>query len=166
MNELRVLPLCLVLFFCQAKQCKGTELFDLSELSATQQNRLWTQVDNWAVAVVLAGFCERPTSLEERMLKVANRCVTTTSIKEILDRFHAAKKKAEGNVWDCKDSNVQMFVDRTVAKADLLVIQAEEACRLGSIYRRLFAFATVTKLSVQTGSRYWYSLTRAGWIGM
>jgi len=137
MNELRVLLLCSGLFFCQAKMCKGAELFDLSELSAAQQNRLWTQIDNWAVAVVLASFCERPTSLEERMLKIANRCVTPTSIKEVLDRFHAATKKAEGNVWDCKDRNVQMFVDKTVAKADLLVSQAEEACRAGSIYRRL-----------------------------
>ena len=137
MNKSRVLPLCLVLFFCQAKLCKSTELFDLSELSASQQNRLWTQVDNWAVAAVLASFCERPTSLEERMLKIANRCVTATSIKEVLDRFHAATKKAEGNVWDCKDRNVQTFVDKTIAKADLLVSQAEEACRIGSIYRRL-----------------------------
>ncbi len=133
----RVLLLCLILFFCQTKLSKGTELFDLSELSASQQNRFWTQVDNWAVAVVLAGFCERPTSLEERMLKIANRCVTGSSIEKMLDRFHAAMKKAEGNVWNCKDTNVQMFVEKTVAKANLLVSQAEEACRIGSIYRRL-----------------------------
>ena len=133
----RVLLLCLILFFCQTKLSKSTELFDLNELSASQESRLWTQVDNWAVAVVLASFCERPTSLEERMLKIANHCVTTSSIKKLLERFHAAMTKAEGNIWNCKDTNVQMFVDKTVAKANLLVSQAEEACRVGSIYRRL-----------------------------
>jgi hypothetical protein len=137
MNEFRVFPLCLILLFCQIRLCEGAELFDLSELSASQQNRLWTQVDNWGVAVVLASFCQRPTSLEERMLKIATRCVTASSIKNILDRFHAATKRADGNIWDCKDTNVQMFVDKTVAKANLLVSQAEEACRAGSIYRRL-----------------------------
>jgi hypothetical protein len=30
-----------------------------------------------------------------------------------------------------------MFVEKTVAKANLLVSQAEEACRIGSIYHRL-----------------------------
>jgi len=133
----RVLLLCLILFFCQTKLSKGTELFDLSELSASQESRLWTQVDNWAVAVVLASFCERPTSLEERMLKIANHCVTTSSIKKLLERFHAEMKKAEGNNWNCKDTNVQMFVEKTVAKANLLVSQVEEACRIGSVYRRL-----------------------------
>jgi hypothetical protein len=133
----RVLLLCLTFIFYQTVLSKGAELFDLSELSASQQNRLWAQVDNWAVAVVLASFCERPTSLEEQMLKIANRCVTTSSIKKILDRFHAAMKKVEGNIWNCKDTNVQMFVEKTVAKANLLISQAEEACRIGSIYRRL-----------------------------
>ena len=116
---------------------KGAELFDLSELSASQQSKLWTQVDNWAVAVTLANFCERPTSLEKRLLKIANRCVTASSIEKILDRFHAAMKKAEGNIWDCNDENVQIFAEKTVAKANLLVSQAEDACRIGSIYRRL-----------------------------
>ena len=59
----------LVFIVYQTKLSKSTELLDLSELSASQQNQLWTQVDNWAVAVVFANFCERPTSLEERMLK-------------------------------------------------------------------------------------------------
>jgi hypothetical protein len=137
-NEgLRLLLLCLILFLCQTKLSKGVELFDLSELNASQQTRLWTQVDNWAVAVVLASFCERPILLEERMLKIADRCVTARSINKLLDRFHAAMKKAEGNIWNCKDRDVQTFVDKTVAKADLLVSQAEEACRLGSIYHRL-----------------------------
>jgi acylphosphatase len=71
------------------------------------------------------------------MLKIANRCVTASSIEKILDRFHAAMKKAEGNIWNCKDTNVQIFVEKTVAKANLLVSQAEEACKIGSIYRRL-----------------------------
>ncbi len=133
----RVLLLCLTFIFYQTMLSKGAELFDLSELSASQQNRLWTQVDNWAVAVVLVSFCERPTSLEERMLKIANRCVTTSSITKILDRFHAAMKNAEGNIWNCKDTNGQMFVEKTIAKENLLVSQAEEACRIGSIYHRL-----------------------------
>jgi hypothetical protein len=132
-----VLLLCLTFIFYQTMLSKGAELFDLSELSTSQQNRFWTQVDNWAVAVVLASFCERPTSLEEQMLRIANRCVTASSIKKILDRFHAAMKKAEGNIWNCKDKNVQIFVEKTVAKANLLVSQAEEACKIGSIYRRL-----------------------------
>jgi hypothetical protein len=129
--------LCLILISCQTKLSRGTELFYLSELSASQQNRLWTQVDNWAVAVVLASFCERPTSLEERMVKIATRCVTTSSIQKILDHYHSAMKKVEGNIWNCKDTNVQMFVERTVARANFLVNQAEDACRIGSIYHRL-----------------------------
>jgi hypothetical protein len=133
----RVLALCLTFFFCQTMSSKGDELFDLSVLSASQQNKLWTQVDNWAVAVALTKFCERPISLEEQMLKIANRCVSPSSIEKILDRFHAATNKAYGNIWNCKDENVQIFVGKTVAKANLLVSQAEEACRIGSIYRRL-----------------------------
>jgi hypothetical protein len=136
-ERFRVLLLCSTLIFYQTMPSKGAELFDLSELSTSQQSRFWAQVDNWAVAVVLASFCERPTSLEEQMLKIANGCVTTNSINKISDRFHAAMKKAESNIWNCKDSNVQMFVDKTVAKANLLVSQAKEACRVGSIYRRL-----------------------------
>jgi hypothetical protein len=50
----RVLLLCLVFIVYQTKLSKSTELFDLSELSASQQNHLWTQVDNWAVAVVFS----------------------------------------------------------------------------------------------------------------
>jgi hypothetical protein len=110
---------------------------DLSELSASQQDQLWTQVDNWAVAVVLANFCERPTSLEERMLKIATRCITPSSIKKVLDRFRATMKNVEGNIWDCTDKNVQTFVEKTVAKANLLVNQAEDACKVGSIYHQL-----------------------------
>lgn len=139
----RALLLCWVLLLCsvfivyQTKPSKSTELFDLSELSASQQDQLWTQVDNWAVAVVLANFCERPTSLEERMLKIATRCITPSSIKKVLDRFRATMKNVEGNIWDCTDKNVQTFVEKTVAKANLLVNQAEDACKVGSIYRQL-----------------------------
>ena len=46
-------------------------------------------------------------------------------------------KNVEGNIWDCKDTNVQMFVVKTVAKANLLVTQVEDACKLGSVYHRL-----------------------------
>ena len=139
----RALLLCWVLLLCsvfivyQTKLSKSTELFDLSELSASQQDQLWTQVDNWAVAVVLANFCERPTSLEERMLKIATRCITPSSIKKVLDRFRATMKNVEGNIWDCTDKNVQTFVEKTVAKANLLVKQAEDACKVGSIYHQL-----------------------------
>jgi hypothetical protein len=132
-----VLLLCLVFIVYQTKLSKSTELFDLSELSASQQDQLWTQVDNWAVAVVLANFCERPTSLEERMLKIATRCITPSSIKKVLDRFRATMKNVEGNIWDCTDKNVQTFVEKTVAKANLLVNQAEDACKVGSIYHQL-----------------------------
>jgi hypothetical protein len=107
--------LCSVFIVYQTKLSKSTELFDLSELSASQQDELWTQVDNWAVAVVLANFCERPTSLEERMLKIATRCITPSSIKKVLDRFRATMKNVEGNIWDCTDKNVQTFVEKTVA---------------------------------------------------
>jgi len=133
----RVLLLCLLFIVYQTKLSKSTELFDLSELSASQQDQLWTQVDNWAVAVVLANFCERPTSLEERMLKIATRCITPSSIKKVLDRFRATMKNVEGNIWDCTDKNVQTFVEKTVAKANLLVNQAEDACKVGSIYHQL-----------------------------
>jgi hypothetical protein len=119
---------------------KSTELFDLSELSGPQQNQLWTQVDNWAVAVVLANFCKRPTLLEERMLRIATRCITASSIKAVVDHFHAKMNSVEGNVWDCTDKTVQTFVEKTVAKANLLVNQAEDACKMGSIYRQLLPF--------------------------
>jgi hypothetical protein len=55
----RVLLLCLTVMFCQTTLSMGAELFDLNDLSTSQQNRFWIQVDNWAAAVVLAGFCER-----------------------------------------------------------------------------------------------------------
>ena len=97
----RALLLCLVFIVYQTKLSKSTELFDLSELSASQQDQLWTQVDNWAVAVVLANFCERPTSLEERMLKIATRCIAPSSIKKVLDRFRATMKNVEGSKSAC-----------------------------------------------------------------
>ena len=137
MSGLKMLILCLTIIFFQTAPSKGAELFDLSELSVSQQGRLWTQVDNWAVAVVLTDFCEQPTSLEARILKIATRCVTPSSIKKIVERFHAMTKKVEGNIWDCKDTNVQMFVVKTVAKANLLVTQAADACKLGAVYHRL-----------------------------
>jgi hypothetical protein len=137
-NEWRRVPvLCLTFIFFQTTLSEGAELFDLSELSVSQQDRLWTQVDNWAVAVVLTDFCEQPTSLEARILNIATRCVTPSSIKKIVERLHAMTKNVEGNIWDCKDTNVQMFVVKTVAKANLLVTQAEDACKLGSVYHRL-----------------------------
>jgi 23S rRNA maturation-related 3'-5' exoribonuclease YhaM len=46
-------------------------------------------------------------------------------------------KNVEGNIWDCTDKNVQTFVEKTVAKANLLVNQAEDTCRIGSIYHQL-----------------------------
>ena len=56
-NEWRRVPvLCLTFIFFQTTLSEGAELFDLSELSVSQQDRLWTQVDNWAVAVVLTDF--------------------------------------------------------------------------------------------------------------
>jgi hypothetical protein len=133
----RVLLLCLVFIVYRTKLSKSSELLDLSELSASQQNQLWTQVDNWAVAVALANFCERPTSLDKRMLKIATRCITLSSIKKVLDRFRATMKSVEGNIWDRTDKNVQTFVEKTVTKANLLVNQAEDTCRIGSIYRQL-----------------------------
>jgi len=130
----------LILILSQTNLSKSTALFDLSELSKSQQNQLWTQVDNWAVAVVLANFCQRPTSLEERMLRIATRCITASSIKTVVDRFHAKMNSVEGNVWDCTDKTVQTFVEKTVAKAKPLVNQAEDACKMGSIYRQLLPF--------------------------
>jgi hypothetical protein len=130
----------LIFILDQANPSKSTELFDLSKLSRSQQNQLWIQVDNWAVAVVLANFCKRPTSLEERMLRIATRCITASSIKTVVDRFHAKMNNVEGNVWDCTDKTVQTFVEKTVAKANLLVNQAEDACTTGSIYRQLLPF--------------------------
>jgi hypothetical protein len=137
---LLTLLLSSILILTETNLSKSTELFDLSELSRSQQSQLWTQVDNWAVAVVLADFCKRPTSLEERMLKIATRCITPSSIQKAVDRFHAKMNAVEGNVWDCAEKTVQTFVEKTVAKANLLVDQAENACRMGSIYRQLLPF--------------------------
>ena len=130
----------LILILSQTNLSKSTELFDLSELSRSQQNQLWTQVDNRAVAVVLANFCKRPTLLEQRMLRIATRCITASSIKTVVDRFHAKMNSVKGNVWDCPDKTVQMFCGNTVAKANLLVNQAEDACTMRSIYRQLLPF--------------------------
>jgi hypothetical protein len=115
-------------------------LFDLSELSPSQQEKLWTQVDNWAVAVVLANFCKQATLLEERMTKIAISCVTSRSIKTVLDRFHAKMDSAQKKVWDCMDSTVKTFVAKTVAKADRLVYQAGNACEFGAIYQKLLPY--------------------------
>jgi hypothetical protein len=137
---LLTLLLCSILILAKTNPSKSTELFDLSELSRSQQSQLWTQVDNWAVAVVLANFCKRPTSLEERMLRIATRCIAASSIKEIVDRFHAKMNAVEGSVWDCTDRTVQTFVEKTATKANLLVDQAEDACRRGAVYRLLLPF--------------------------
>ena len=89
-----VLALCLTFIFCQTMSSKGAELFDLSELSASQQNKLWTQVDNWAVAVALANFCKRPISLEEQMLRIASKVLQRHIIRSphatALPRIHWA----------------------------------------------------------------------------
>src|SRR5204862_432722 len=136
---LLTLLLSSILILTETNLSKSTELFDLSELSRSQQSQLWTQVDNWAVAVVLANFCKRPTSLEE-VLRIATRCIAASSIQKVVDLFHAKLNAVEGNVWDCADKTVQTFVEKTVAKANLLVDQAENACRMGSIYRQLLPF--------------------------
>jgi hypothetical protein len=115
-------------------------MFDLSELSSSQQSRLWTQVDNWAVAVVLANFCKQPTSLEERMAKIAVGCMTPNTIKATLDRFHAKMDNVKERVWDCTNKDVKTFVEKTVAKANLLVEQAESACAHKSAYKRLLPY--------------------------
>ena len=73
----------LILILSKTNLSKSTELFDLSELSGPQQNQLWIQVDNWAVAVVLANFCQRPTSLEERMLRIATRCIAARAHRRL-----------------------------------------------------------------------------------
>ena len=80
--------LSLVIVACQPSLSPAAEMFDLSELSGSQQGKLWTQVDNWAVAVVLADFCKHLTALEERMTKVTSGCLTPKTIKTVLDRFH------------------------------------------------------------------------------
>jgi hypothetical protein len=67
----------------------------------------------------------------------ANAQDCPSSIKKVLDRFRATMKNVEGNIWDCTDNNVQTFVEKTVAKANLLVNQAEDACRIGSVYHQL-----------------------------
>jgi 23S rRNA maturation-related 3'-5' exoribonuclease YhaM len=71
------------------------------------------------------------------MLKIATRCITPSNIKKVLDRFRETMKNVEGNIWDCTDKNVQTFVEKTVAKANMLVNQAEDACKVGSIYHQL-----------------------------
>jgi hypothetical protein len=115
-------------------------MFDLSKLSSSQQSRLWTQVDNWAVAVVLADFCKHPTALEERMTKVIGGCVTPKTIKAVLDRFHERMDRVKENRWNCTGNKVKTFVEKTVAKAGVLVEQAENACSNKSIYQHLLPF--------------------------
>lgn len=132
--------LSLVIVASQASLSQAAEMFDLSELSNSQQSRLRTQVENWAVAVVLANFCKQPTSLEERMTKIAVGCITPNTIKAILDRFHAKMDSVKEKVWDCTNKDVKTFVEKTVAKANLLVEQAENACRHKSMYQQLLPF--------------------------
>jgi hypothetical protein len=130
--------LSLVIVASQASLSQAAEMFDLSELSNSQQSRLRTQVENWAV--VLANFCKQPTSLEERMTKIAVGCITPNTIKAILDRFHAKMDSVKEKVWDCTNKDVKTFVEKTVAKANLLVEQAENACRHKSMYQQLLPF--------------------------
>jgi len=52
--------LSLVIVASQASLSQAAEMFDLSELSNSQQSRLRTQVENWAVAVVLATSVSNP----------------------------------------------------------------------------------------------------------
>jgi hypothetical protein len=118
----------------------AAEMFDLSKLSSSQQSRLWTQVNNWAVAVVLADFCKHPTALEERMTKAIGGCVTPKTIKAVLDRFHEKMDRVKENRWNCTDNKVKTFVEKTVAKAGVLVEQAENACSNKSIYQHLLPF--------------------------
>jgi hypothetical protein len=132
--------LSLVVVACQPSLSPAAEMFDLSELSGSQQSKLWTQVNNWAVAVVLANFCKQPTSLEERMTKIAFGCITPNTIKAIVDRFHAKMDRVKEKVWDCTNKDVKTFVEKTVAKANLLVEQAENACRHKSMYQQLLPF--------------------------
>ena len=133
-------PLSFIIIAGEPSLAKSAELFDLSELNASQQNQLWIQVDNWAVAVVLANFCKQPTSLEERITKIAAGCVTQNTIKIVVNRFHAKIGSVQENVWDCADDKVKTFVEKTVTKAERLVDQAENACKYGSIYQQLLPF--------------------------
>jgi hypothetical protein len=139
-RNLLVLALALMMPAGVANLSRSANLFDLSELSASQQNQLWIQVDNWAVAVVLANLCRQPTSLEERLTKIAAGCVTPGTIETVVNRFHAKMHSVEGNIWNCSDKIVETFVEKTVAKASRLVDQAENACRFGSIYQQLLPF--------------------------
>jgi hypothetical protein len=132
--------LSLIVFACQPSLSAAAEMFDLSELSGSQKSALWTQVNNWAVAVVLAESCNQPTSLEERMTKVASRCVTPSTIKAVLDRFHAKMESVKDKTWDCENKTVKTFAERTVAKANLLVEEAKNACQNKSMYQRLLFF--------------------------
>jgi hypothetical protein len=132
--------LSLIVVACQPSLSPAAEMFDLSELSGSQQSKLWTQVGNWAVAVVLANFCKQPTSLEERMTRVAVGCITSNTIKTVLDRFHAKMDSVKGKIWDCTDKTVKTFVEKTVAKAGLLVERAEKACSNKLIYQGLLPF--------------------------
>ena len=132
--------LSLVVVACQPSLSPAAEMFDLSELSGSQQGKLWTQVDNWAVAVVLADFCKYLTALEERMTKVTSGCLTPKTIKAVLDRFHEKMDSVKEKRWDCTDNKVKTFVEKTVAKASVLVEQAENACSHKSMYQHLLPF--------------------------
>ena len=132
--------LSLVVVASQASLSPAAEMFDLSKLSSSQQSRLWTQVENWAVAVVLADFCKHPTALEERMTKITSGCLTPKTIKAVLDRFHEKMDSVKEKRWDCTDNKVKTFVEKTVAKASVLVEQAENGCSNKSIYQHLLPF--------------------------
>jgi 23S rRNA maturation-related 3'-5' exoribonuclease YhaM len=71
------------------------------------------------------------------MAKIAVGCMTPNTIKATLDRFHAKMDNVKERVWDCTNKDVKTFVEKTVAKANLLVEQAESACAHKSAYKRL-----------------------------
>jgi 23S rRNA maturation-related 3'-5' exoribonuclease YhaM len=74
------------------------------------------------------------------MTKIAVGCITPNTIKAILDRFHAKTDSVKEKVWDCTNKDVKTFVEKTVAKANLLVEQAGNACRNKSMYQHLLPF--------------------------
>jgi hypothetical protein len=74
------------------------------------------------------------------MTKVTSGCLTPKTIKAVLDRFHEKMDSVKEKRWDCTDNKVKTFVEKTVAKASVLVEQAENACSNKSIYQHLLPF--------------------------
>jgi hypothetical protein len=115
---------------------QGAKLFDLLDFSEAHQKEFWHQVDNYAVAVAMLNACRQPPALEERLMPIAEGCVTTGTIASIVQRYRE-RVAAEAGQWNCADPGIQFYIKKIQQKIELLVGSAKRACRYRSVHELL-----------------------------